>query len=103
MDGLDEAATPYWIIVMCACGVILGLATMGYKIMMTLGARMCAMSSTRGYCIELASALTVVLFSYFGLPTSTTHATVGSTVGVGFCEYWRKVLFRVYLTPPRIL
>lgn len=89
MSGLDAAPTPLWITFMCAVGLVLGLAMLGYKIMMCLGVRMGAMSSTRGYCIELASALTVVLFSYYGFPTSTTHAQVGATVGVGICEFFR--------------
>merc|ERR1712062_18816 len=66
------------------------MGTYGYKIMQCLGVKMGAMSSTRGYCIELSSALVVIIASYYGYPASTTHAQVGATVGVGLCEITRK-------------
>ena len=43
-------------------------------------------SCTRGYCIQLSSATTIILASYYGVPASTTHAQVGATVGCGILE-----------------
>ena len=85
----SKAEVPWWILFIGAIGMTIGLATYGYKIMQCLGVRMGAMSSTRGYCIELSSALVVILASYYGFPASTTHAQVGATVGVGLCELGR--------------
>eukprot|EP00484_Ammonia_sp_Unknown_P001420 CAMPEP_0197020714 /NCGR_PEP_ID=MMETSP1384-20130603/1572_1 /TAXON_ID=29189 /ORGANISM="Ammonia sp." /LENGTH=569 /DNA_ID=CAMNT_0042448393 /DNA_START=40 /DNA_END=1749 /DNA_ORIENTATION=+ len=84
-----KSMVPLWVLLIGACGMTIGLATYGYKIMQTLGVRMGAMSSTRGYSIELSSALVVILASYYGMPASTTHAQVGATVGVGLCELTR--------------
>ena len=44
------------------------------------------MPCSRGSSIELASALVVIIASYYGFPTSTTHAQVGATVGIGLVE-----------------
>mmetsp|Transcript_34229 Transcript_34229/g.54870 ORF Transcript_34229/g.54870 Transcript_34229/m.54870 type:complete len:557 (+) Transcript_34229:67-1737(+) len=86
---VSNAPVPWWILFIGAAGMTIGLATYGYKVIATLGVKMVKMSSTRGYCIELASALTVILASHYGFPTSTTHAQVGATVGVGLCEKLR--------------
>merc|ERR1719204_1695799 len=34
----------------------------------------------------MTSAFVVIIASYYGFPTSTTHAQVGATVGVGLVE-----------------
>merc|ERR1712228_709061 len=85
-EARDEVPVYEWILVIGAVGMVLGLATYGYKIMKCLGVRMAPMTCTRGYCIELSSALVVILASYYGFPTSTTHAQVGATVGIGLVE-----------------
>merc|ERR1712154_393788 len=88
-EARDEVPVYEWILVIGAAGMVLGLATYGYKIMKCLGVRMAPMTRSRGYCIELSSALVVILASAYGFPTSTTHAQVGATVGVGLVELSR--------------
>jgi len=78
-----------WILVIGACGMVFGLSTYGYKIMKCLGVKMAPMTCSRGYSIELASSSVVILASYYGFPTSTTHAQVGATVGIGLVELSR--------------
>ena len=51
---------------------------------------MAPMTCSRGYSIELASAIVVIMASMYGFPTSTTHAQVGATVGIGLVELSRK-------------
>eukprot|EP01083_Nonionella_stella_P305812 1068392_1 len=86
----SEVAVPVWILGIGAIGIVIGLATYGYKVMQTLGVRMVYVSSTRGYCIELSSATIIICASAAGFPASTTHAQVGATVGVGLMEKARK-------------
>jgi len=45
--------------------------------------------------VAFSSATTVLLASNMGLPVSTTHATVGSVVGVGLARGFHAVDFRV--------
>lgn len=47
---------------------------------------MAKMTPSRGYCAELATALTVSIASVYGLPISSTHCIVGAEVGIGAVE-----------------
>jgi len=81
-----QVDVPEWVLVIGAVGMVTGLSTYGYKVMKCLGVRMAPMSCSRGYAIELSSSLVVILASVYGFPTSTTHAQVGATVGIGLME-----------------
>ncbi|KAH0538924.1 hypothetical protein FGG08_004515 [Glutinoglossum americanum] len=66
--------------------IVIGLWTYGYNIMKNLGNRMTLMSPSRGFSMELGSAVTVVMASRLGIPISTTQCIVGAIVGVGLCN-----------------
>lgn len=82
----QKAALPVWILILGGTGIVIGLATMGYKVMQTIGTRITELTPTRGYCATLAAATTVVLASKTGLPVSTTHIAVGAVMGVGLAR-----------------
>lgn len=81
----QKAGLPLWILVVGGGGIVVGLATMGYKVMKTIGTRITELTPSRGYCATLAAA-TVVLASRTGLPVSTTHIAVGAVIGVGLAR-----------------
>ncbi|KAF9041244.1 sodium:inorganic phosphate symporter [Panaeolus papilionaceus] len=75
--------------------LVLGLATYGYNIMAVLGNRITLHSPSRGFCMELSAAITVILASQYGLPVSTTMCITGATVGVSLCNGdWRATNWR---------
>ncbi|MDJ0740028.1 MAG: inorganic phosphate transporter [Gammaproteobacteria bacterium] len=82
----QKAALPIWILVLGGAGIVVGLATMGWKVMQTIGTKITELTPTRGYCATLAAATTVVLASKTGLPVSTTHIAVGAVMGVGLAR-----------------
>ena len=82
----QKAATPLWILLLGGLGIVVGLATMGYRVMQTIGTRITELTPTRGFCATLAAASTVVLASKTGLPVSTTHIAVGAVMGVGLAR-----------------
>ena len=82
----QKAETPIWILVLGGAGIVIGLATMGYRVMQTIGTKITELTPTRGYCATLAAATTVVLASKTGLPVSTTHIAVGAVMGVGLAR-----------------
>ena len=77
---------PLWILVMGGVGIVVGLATLGYRVMQTIGTRITQLTPSRGFCATLAAAATVVLASRTGLPVSTTHIAVGAVIGVGLAR-----------------
>lgn len=82
----QDSALPLWILVLGGCGIILGLATLGYRVIQTIGTKITELVPTRGFSAELAAAATVVLASRTGIPVSTTHIAVGAVVGVGMAR-----------------
>ncbi len=81
-----KAPLPMWILVVGAIGIVVGLATMGYKVMQTIGTKITELTPSRGYCATLAAATTVVVASKLGLPISTTQVAVGAVMGVGIAR-----------------
>lgn len=82
----QKASLPIWILILGGAGIVIGLATMGYRVMQTIGTKITELTPTRGYCATLAAATTVVLASKTGLPVSTTHIAVGAVMGVGLAR-----------------
>jgi PiT family inorganic phosphate transporter len=77
---------PIWILLLGGVGIVLGLATFGYRVMRTIGSRITELTPTRGFCATMAAAATVVLASRTGMPVSTTHIAVGAVMGVGLAR-----------------
>lgn len=85
--GIPEKATAEtWILVLGGCGIVVGLAVLGYKVMAAIGVNMVTVTPSRGFAIEIGGAFVIVTGSQLGLPLSTTHCQVGSTVAVGMME-----------------
>lgn len=83
---MQTSAMPAWILMVGGLGIVAGLITLGYRVMLTVGTKITELTPSRGFCAELAAASTVVLASRTGLPVSTTHILVGSVLGVGMAR-----------------
>ena len=81
-----QTTMPPWVLLLGAAGIVIGLATWGYKVMATIGTHITELTPSRGFAAELAAASTVVLASGTGLPISTTHTLVGAVLGVGLAR-----------------
>ncbi|MFC1796001.1 inorganic phosphate transporter [Pseudomonadota bacterium] len=82
----QKSELPMWILILGGGGIVVGLATLGYRVMATIGTKITELTPTRGFSAELAAAATVVLASRTGLPVSTTHILVGAVIGVGLAR-----------------
>lgn len=82
----SEVTVPFWVLVLGGGGIVIGLATLGYKVIATIGNEITEITPTRGFAAEFGAATTVLLASSLGLPISTTHTLVGGVIGVGFAQ-----------------
>ena len=96
-EVLQKAPLPIWILLIGGAGIILGLITLGYRVMLTVGKKITELTPSRGFCAELAAASTVVIASRTGLPVSTTHILVGAVLGVGLARGLGALDLRVVL------
>lgn len=82
----QESSVPNWILLLGGAGIVIGLATWGYRVIMTIGRNITHLTPSRGFAAELAAATTVVIASGTGIPVSTTHTLVGAVLGVGLAK-----------------
>lgn len=77
---------PIWILFMGGAGIVLGLATWGYRVIERIGKDLTKITPSRGFIIELSSSLTTLIASRANIPVSTTHCQIGSVVGCGIAD-----------------
>ncbi|MYM63401.1 inorganic phosphate transporter [Pseudomaricurvus sp. HS19] len=82
----SKSVMPSWILLLGGIGIVVGLATYGWKVIATIGKKITELTPSRGFAAELGAAATVVLASGTGLPISTTHTLVGAVLGVGLAR-----------------
>lgn len=75
-----------WVLLLGATGIVIGLATWGWRVIRTVGKKITELTPSRGFAAELAAASTVVIASGTGIPISTTHTLVGAVMGVGIAR-----------------
>jgi len=82
----SSAAVPIWMLLLGGVGIVVGLSTYGYKVMMTVGEKITHLTPSRGYVAEFAAATTIVVASQMGMPISTTHTLIGAVLGVSLAR-----------------
>ncbi|KAF4953202.1 hypothetical protein FGADI_6177 [Fusarium gaditjirri] len=97
-----KAEVPLWQIGIVAATICIGFITYGYNIMKVMGNKITYHSPSRGSSMEMGAAITVLVFSQYKLPVSTSMCITGATVGVGLCNgslkavNWKRVFLLVF-------
>ena len=81
-----DAPVPAWALTLGGVGIVIGLATWGWRVIETIGKKITELTPSRGFAAEFGAATTIVLASRLGMPISTTHTLVGAVLGVGFAR-----------------
>ena len=95
--GAAQAAfsIPVWLMILCSVVMSAGTAIGGRKIIKSVGMDMVKLEKYQGFSADIASAISLVFCSVFGLPVSTTHVKTTSIMGVGAVKRLSAVNFGV--------
>ncbi len=96
-EGIIDSTAPIppWLLLLGGAGIVLGLSTLGYRVMSTVGERITELTPSRGYAATFAAAVTIGVASRMGIPISTTHTLVGAVLGVGLARGIGALDYRV--------
>ena len=86
---------PTWLMILCSIIMGAGTAMGGKKIIKSVGMDMVKLEKHQGFSADLASAVSLVFCSVFGLPVSTTHVKTTSIMGVGAVKRVSAINFGV--------
>jgi PiT family inorganic phosphate transporter len=83
---VHKVGVPFWVLVLGGFGIVMGLATFGYRVMKTVGTDITEITPSRGVAADLAATATVLICTRLKLPISTTHTLVGAILGIGLAR-----------------
>jgi PiT family inorganic phosphate transporter len=79
----DTVDPPLWIVLVCHLAIGLGTLMGGWRIVKTMGQKICKLQPVHGFAAEMGGAITLYGATYFGIPVSTTHTITGAIMGAG--------------------
>ena len=82
----DSSSTSYIWLAWGGLGISLGLLMFGKRVIMTMGSKITPMTPSLGFIVVLSASLVVMICSFLGIPTSTTHCQVMAVVGGGIAR-----------------
>ena len=86
---------PFWVVASCAGAIAAGCATGGWRIIKTMGSKICRLRSIHAFCAQTASASVILTAALFGGPVSTTHVVSSSIIGAGAGQRFSSVRWSV--------
>jgi inorganic phosphate transporter, PiT family len=89
---------PLWVVLAAHSAIALGTLSGGWRIVKTMGQKICKLRPIDGFCAETASAISIFISTHMGVPVSTTHVITGAIAGVGSTRSISAVKWQVTLS-----
>ena len=86
-----------WVVILAYFTIAMGTLYGGKRIIKTMGQKIFRLRPVDGVCAESASAISIFLATYLGVPVSTTHVITGAISGVGAVQRFSAVKWGVAL------
>ncbi len=80
---LSTFGVPMWVVLSAHGAIALGTLSGGWRIVKTMGQKICKLRPIDGFCAETAAASSIFISTHMGIPVSTTHVITGAISGVG--------------------
>jgi PiT family inorganic phosphate transporter len=93
--GAKGPSIPLWVVLLCHAAMGLGTLSGGWRIVRTMGMKICKLQPVGGFSAETAGAATLAMATFGGIPVSTTHTITGAIVGVGTTRRFSAVRWGV--------
>ena len=91
----SKFVVPFWVILICALAMAIGIAVGGKSLIKTLGCKFYKIRPVHGFATQLTSSLVILIASLVGGPVSTTQVVSTAIMGVGAAERMNKVRWGV--------
>jgi len=87
-DKCEKSDSGIWILSVAGLFVALGVSTLGYRVINTIGSQLTEIDFHKGFYIEFATTIATIIATLEGVPVSTTHCQVGAVFAIGlFCKF----------------
>jgi PiT family inorganic phosphate transporter len=92
--GADDGI-PIWVVAACYTAMGLGTLSGGWRIVKTMGQKICDLKPVQGFAAETAGTVCLFSSTALGIPVSTTHTITGAIFGVGATKGVKSVKWTV--------
>jgi PiT family inorganic phosphate transporter len=86
---------PQWVVYSCHAAMGLGTIFGGWRIVKTMGQRVCHLQPVHGFAAETGGAVCLFTATSLSIPVSTTHTITGAILGVGSTRGMKSVRWGV--------
>ena len=94
---IETFRVPLWVVLSAHAAIAMGTLSGGWRVVKTMGQKITKLRPIDGFCAETASAISIFLATYMGIPVSTTHVITGAISGVGAAKKMSSVHWGVTL------
>ncbi|MBR5322183.1 MAG: inorganic phosphate transporter [Clostridia bacterium] len=86
---------PMWLMVICSLVMAIGTSMGGKRIIKAMGMDVVKLEKYQGFSSDIASSISLVFCSVFGIPVSTTHVKATAIMGAGVVRRFSAINFGI--------
>lgn len=92
---LTRFVVPWWVVALCAAGMVLGTLVGGWRLIRTVGGKFYRIRPIHAFGSQLTSAAVILGSALLGRPVSATQVITSAVVGAGAADRVSKVRWPV--------